>query len=88
VVKDHHGISPGGLVLSRLVQHVAWRGVELPEDALTLIDRVRGAAVERCRSREAKSAKLRNPVRPDKPPRLSSRLPAHEARMICFAKPS
>lgn len=31
------------LVLSRPDQHVAWRGDELPEDALALIDLVRGA---------------------------------------------
>jgi hypothetical protein len=30
-------------VLSRPDQHVAWRGDELPADALALIDRVRGA---------------------------------------------
>jgi hypothetical protein len=33
-----------GLVLSRPDQHVAWRGVRLPDDPLGLIDRVRGAA--------------------------------------------
>ncbi len=32
------------LVLSRPDQHVAWRGDRAPEDALALIDRVRGAA--------------------------------------------
>ena len=34
----------GGLVLSRPDQHVAWRGEKLPDDALALIDRVRGVA--------------------------------------------
>jgi 2-polyprenyl-6-methoxyphenol hydroxylase-like FAD-dependent oxidoreductase len=34
----------GGLVLSRPDQHVAWRGAQLPEDCLALIDRVCGAA--------------------------------------------
>jgi 2-polyprenyl-6-methoxyphenol hydroxylase-like FAD-dependent oxidoreductase len=32
------------LVLSRPDQHVAWRGARLPDDAIGLIDRVRGAA--------------------------------------------
>jgi 2-polyprenyl-6-methoxyphenol hydroxylase-like FAD-dependent oxidoreductase len=32
------------LVLVRPDQHVAWRGARLPEDALALVDRVRGAA--------------------------------------------
>jgi hypothetical protein len=30
-------------VLSRPDQHVAWRGVRLPEDPLALVDRIRGA---------------------------------------------
>jgi 2-polyprenyl-6-methoxyphenol hydroxylase-like FAD-dependent oxidoreductase len=34
----------GGLVLSRPDQHVAWRGNAAPEDPVSLIDRVRGAA--------------------------------------------
>jgi hypothetical protein len=33
------------LVLSRPDQHVAWRGDLLPSDALSLIDRIRGAPV-------------------------------------------
>ncbi|WP_017776857.1 FAD-dependent oxidoreductase [Paraburkholderia kururiensis] len=33
-------------VLSRPDQHVAWRGETAPEDALALIDRVRGASIE------------------------------------------
>jgi hypothetical protein len=35
---------PSKLVLSRPDQHVAWRGDELPEDSIGLIDRVRGAS--------------------------------------------
>ena len=34
----------GGLVLSRPDQHVAWRGNAVPEDPVSLIDRIRGAA--------------------------------------------
>lgn len=34
---------PTKLVLSRPDQHVAWRGDELPDDCLALIDRVRGS---------------------------------------------
>jgi 2-polyprenyl-6-methoxyphenol hydroxylase-like FAD-dependent oxidoreductase len=34
---------PQALVLSRPDQHVAWRGARVPDDALELIDRVRGA---------------------------------------------
>jgi 2-polyprenyl-6-methoxyphenol hydroxylase-like FAD-dependent oxidoreductase len=34
----------GGLVLSRPDQHVAWRGSAAPEDPVSLIDRIRGAA--------------------------------------------
>ncbi len=37
------GFEPGGLVLSRPDQHVAWRGKNLPSDPLALIDHVRGA---------------------------------------------
>jgi hypothetical protein len=32
------------LVISRPDQHVAWRGNAVPDDALSLIDRLRGAA--------------------------------------------
>jgi hypothetical protein len=32
------------LVLVRPDQHVAWRGSQAPDDALAVIDRVRGAA--------------------------------------------
>ncbi len=35
----------GGLVLSRPDQHVAWRGNAVPEDPVSLIDRIRGAAI-------------------------------------------
>jgi hypothetical protein len=35
---------PHKLVLSRPDRHVAWRGNELPEDPITLIDRIRGAS--------------------------------------------
>jgi 2-polyprenyl-6-methoxyphenol hydroxylase-like FAD-dependent oxidoreductase len=35
---------PHKLVLSRPDQHVAWRGDEVPEDSLGLIDRIRGAS--------------------------------------------
>ena len=38
---------PRKLVLSRPDLHVAWRGDELPDDSMGLIDRVRGAASER-----------------------------------------
>ena len=34
----------GRLILSRPDQHVAWRGDNVPEDAVALVDRVRGAA--------------------------------------------
>jgi len=37
----------GRLVLSRPDQHVAWRGDHLPDDPVTLIDRVRGAGPAR-----------------------------------------
>jgi hypothetical protein len=44
-IEKSAAISDGhALVLSRPDQHVAWRGHRLPEDALGLIDRVRGAA--------------------------------------------
>jgi len=36
---------PRKLLLSRPDQHVAWRGDELPDDPMGLIDRVRGASV-------------------------------------------
>jgi 2-polyprenyl-6-methoxyphenol hydroxylase-like FAD-dependent oxidoreductase len=36
------GFEPGGLVLSRPDQHVAWRGNSMPSDPLALIDHVRG----------------------------------------------
>jgi 2-polyprenyl-6-methoxyphenol hydroxylase-like FAD-dependent oxidoreductase len=38
---------PRKLVLSRPDLHVAWRGDELPDDPMDLIDRVRGAASEK-----------------------------------------
>ncbi len=41
------------LVLSRPDQHVAWRGNAVPDDALALIDRVRGAATPLPSSRSA-----------------------------------
>jgi hypothetical protein len=46
------------LVLSRLDQHVAWRGDKPPEDTMALIDRVRGARAGawRWRSRLAPTA--------------------------------
>ena len=34
----------GRLILSGPDQHVAWRGDNVPEDAVALVDRVRGAA--------------------------------------------
>jgi hypothetical protein len=37
---------PRKLVLSRPDLHVAWRGDELPDDSMGLIDRVRGAGSE------------------------------------------
>ncbi|MBR1196698.1 FAD-dependent oxidoreductase [Bradyrhizobium sp. AUGA SZCCT0240] len=40
---DGNGLVLPGLVLSRPDQHVAWRGVRVPDDPLGLIDRVRGA---------------------------------------------
>ncbi|MBR1152528.1 FAD-dependent oxidoreductase [Bradyrhizobium sp. JYMT SZCCT0428] len=40
---DGNGLVLSGLVLSRPDQHVAWRGVRVPDDPLGLIDRVRGA---------------------------------------------
>ncbi len=41
---DAASLYPQKLVLSRPDVHVAWRGDELPEDPLGLIDRVRGAS--------------------------------------------
>jgi hypothetical protein len=41
---DSAGIRGGSLILSRPDQHVAWRGDNVPEHPLALIDRVRGAA--------------------------------------------
>ncbi|MBR1268513.1 hypothetical protein JQ629_13420 [Bradyrhizobium sp. AUGA SZCCT0222] len=40
---DGNGLVLSGLVLSRPDQHVAWRGVRVPDDPLGLIDRARGA---------------------------------------------
>ena len=47
VVLDIDAGSPyeHALVLSRPDQHVAWRGNQLPDDALSLIDTIRGAAI-------------------------------------------
>ena len=42
-----------GLVLSRPDQHVAWRGNTSPADPLTLIDLVRGAAIQVSQNRTA-----------------------------------
>ena len=39
---ESESLYPTKLVLSRPDQHVAWRGDELPDDSLGLIDRVRG----------------------------------------------
>jgi 2-polyprenyl-6-methoxyphenol hydroxylase-like FAD-dependent oxidoreductase len=38
------GLYPRKLVLSRPDQHVAWRGDDVPYDAATLVDRIRGVA--------------------------------------------
>jgi 2-polyprenyl-6-methoxyphenol hydroxylase-like FAD-dependent oxidoreductase len=38
------GLYPRALVLSRPDQHVAWRGDRLPDDAMALVDRIRGCA--------------------------------------------
>jgi len=41
---DTAGVHGGSLILSRPDQHVAWRGDNVPEHPVVLIDRVRGAA--------------------------------------------
>jgi hypothetical protein len=41
---DTAGMHGGSLILSRPDQHVAWRGDNVPEHPMALIDRVRGAA--------------------------------------------
>ena len=44
VEADESGsLYPSQLVLSRPDQHVAWRGDQLPDDSLGLIDRERGS---------------------------------------------
>jgi 2-polyprenyl-6-methoxyphenol hydroxylase-like FAD-dependent oxidoreductase len=42
------GLEWAALVLSRPDQHVAWRGDRAPADALSLVDRIRGAARPTC----------------------------------------
>jgi hypothetical protein len=42
--EESASLYPHKLVLSRPDRHVAWRGNELPEDPITLIDRIRGAS--------------------------------------------
>lgn len=45
-VEETASLYPSKLVLSRPDQHVAWRGDELPNDSIALIDCVRGASGE------------------------------------------
>ena len=45
-VEEIASLYPSKLVLSRPDQHVAWRGDELPNDSIALIDCVRGASGE------------------------------------------